>query len=75
MTTVPQLFTERLLLRGFRPDDFPPLSQFWGDPETARFVGGACNDEDSWRRLAALVGQWSLRGYGMWALEDRNSGA
>jgi RimJ/RimL family protein N-acetyltransferase len=75
MSMIPELFTERLLLRGFRPDDFPPLSQFWGEAETARFVGGICNEEDAWRRLAAMVGHWSLRGYGMWALEDRTSGA
>jgi RimJ/RimL family protein N-acetyltransferase len=70
---IPELSTERLRMRALREDDFQALKQFWGDPETARFVGGVCNEEDAWRRLAAMVGHWSLRGYGIWALEDRQS--
>jgi len=75
MAAVPELLTERLRLRGFTAEDFPPLAEFWADPLTAYFVGGVCGPEDSWRRLAAMVGHWSLRGYGMWALEERATGA
>ena len=72
---IPELLTDRLRMRGLEEADFPALSRFWGDPATARFVGGACEAEDSWRRMAAMVGHWRLRGYGMWALESRADGA
>jgi RimJ/RimL family protein N-acetyltransferase len=29
----------------------------------------------AWRNLAMMVGHWSLRGYGLWAVEERASGA
>jgi RimJ/RimL family protein N-acetyltransferase len=28
----------------------------------------------AWRNLAMMVGHWSLRGYGLWAAEERSSG-
>jgi RimJ/RimL family protein N-acetyltransferase len=66
---IPELRTERLLMRGFRDDDFPAFAAFCGDEATARFVGGTCGAEDAWRRMAAFAGHWALRGYGVWALE------
>ena len=72
---IPELKTERLLLRSLREADFPDLCDFWSDPATAEFVGGVCGPVDGWRRLAAMVGHWSLRGYGAWALEERASGS
>jgi RimJ/RimL family protein N-acetyltransferase len=71
---IPELTTTRLTLRGFQENDFPSFASFCADGETANFVGGACNAEDAWRRMAAFVGHWSLRGFGVWALQDRESG-
>jgi RimJ/RimL family protein N-acetyltransferase len=47
------------------------------DPEVMRYVGerGVLSREDAWRQLAMLVGHWQLRGFGMWALEERETGA
>jgi RimJ/RimL family protein N-acetyltransferase len=28
----------------------------------------------AWRNLAMMVGHWALRGYGLWAAEERSSG-
>ncbi len=71
---VPVLETEHLRLRGWRENDLPAFAEFWADDETARFVGGTCDREDAWRRMAMYIGHWALRGYGLWALEDKASG-
>lgn len=68
--------TARLALRPFREDDIDAYAALCADPEVMRFVGrGPLSREDAWRQMAMLVGHWQLRGYGMWAVEERASGA
>lgn len=69
--TIPTLETERLILRPWRESDLDGYAEFRVDETTARFVGGVCDRDEAWRRMAMLVGHWTLRGYGPWALEDR----
>jgi RimJ/RimL family protein N-acetyltransferase len=46
------------------------------DPDVMRHVGdGPLNREEAWRQLAFFTGHWELRGYGMWAVVERASGA
>jgi RimJ/RimL family protein N-acetyltransferase len=47
------------------------------DPEVIRYLGDArpFTRDQAWRHMAMLVGHWSLRGYGMWAVEEMESGA
>ncbi len=71
----PTFRTERLILRGWREADFDPFAEFWADEESARFVGGACGRDAAWRIFATFLGHWALRGYGLWALEEKASGA
>jgi RimJ/RimL family protein N-acetyltransferase len=71
--TAPVLETERLHLRGWREEDLPAFAEFWADDATAHFVGGTCNREGAWRIMAMYLGHWLLRGYGLWALEDKAS--
>jgi RimJ/RimL family protein N-acetyltransferase len=70
------LTTERLVLRPFRDGDLDAYAALCADPEVMRFMGdrGVLSRDDAWRQMAMLVGHWTLRGYGMWALEDRASG-
>jgi RimJ/RimL family protein N-acetyltransferase len=74
--TVPTLTTDRLLLRGFQPDDQEPLAAIQGDPEVLRYVGDGqpLSPAASWRSLAMHIGHWHLRGYGNWAVVERASG-
>lgn len=67
----PRLETDRLVLREWRAEDFGPFAAFFADPESARFVGGACDRAEAWRRLAVEIGHWPLRGYGMYVVEER----
>jgi RimJ/RimL family protein N-acetyltransferase len=71
------LETERLRLRPFRPEDFEPYAMLCADPEVMRYVGdrGVLNREEAWRQMALFAGHWMLRGFGMWAVEDRVTSA
>lgn len=70
------LETERLLLRMFREEDFDDYAAIFGDPEVTRYLGDGepLSRFAAWRSLAVMVGHWQMRGYGMWAVEERQSG-
>jgi RimJ/RimL family protein N-acetyltransferase len=72
-----QLQTERLLLRMFREQDFEAYASFCADPEVMRYLGEGkpLSRTDAWRHLALVLGHWQLRGYGLWAVEEKASGA
>ena len=72
---IPAIETERLRLRGWSERDFEPFAAIYADEGQARYIGGACDREDAWRRMALVVGHWTLRGFGLWALEEKSSGA
>jgi len=73
---IPQLTTARLLLRGFRPDDFERYAEMMADPKVSRHLmdGRPLTRVEAWRQLAMFAGHWVLRGYGLWAVEERATG-
>ncbi|MBU6372426.1 MAG: GNAT family N-acetyltransferase [Alphaproteobacteria bacterium] len=76
MTEVPTLSTARLLLRPHRPNDLDASLTLWSDPEVTRFIGGRpFTREEVWGRLMRYAGQWAWLGFGMWAVEERATGA
>jgi RimJ/RimL family protein N-acetyltransferase len=73
---IPRLETERLLLREWHAGDFEPYARFMADPDVTRYLTGApLSRADAWRNMAMVVGHWSLRGFGMWAVERKADGA
>ena len=70
-----ELHTKRLRLRQLRESDHQSLAQNHADPELTRFLGGPATAADSWRWLLSMLGHWSLRGFGYWALEEKATGA
>jgi len=73
---IPQLETERLILRGHKLADFEACAQMWSDPEVVRFIGTAkpFTPQQCWSRLTGYVGHWVLMGYGLWAVEEKTTG-
>jgi RimJ/RimL family protein N-acetyltransferase len=73
---VPVLETDRLTMRGFGNDDLDEMAAINADPEVTRWVGDddGLSREDTWRRMAYWVGHWELRGFGQWALVERETG-
>jgi RimJ/RimL family protein N-acetyltransferase len=71
------LETERLRMRMFREDDLDAYAAMCADPDVMRYIGagGAITRADAWRQMALFLGHWELRGYGMWAVEERATGA
>lgn len=70
---IPTIETERLTLRAPVLGDFEAVAAFFAT-DRSRFVGGPCSRHDSWRGFSSNVGQWQLKGHGMWAVEERASG-
>jgi ribosomal-protein-alanine N-acetyltransferase len=70
---IPVLDTPRLTLRGWRLADFEPFAALYASDRSA-LIGGPVAREKAWRTMAMLAGEWLLRGYGMWALEDTATG-
>ena len=70
---IPRLETERLVLRALRLEDFEPLAAFYAGPR-ARFIGGPMTRQQAWGKFQSFLGMWVLRGYGMYAIEEKATG-
>ena len=77
---IPTLTTERLTLRAFRESDLDAYAAMQADPEVMRHLGVGPNAgmprtrEESWTSMAVMLGQWALKGYGTFALEETATG-
>jgi RimJ/RimL family protein N-acetyltransferase len=68
------LKTDRLRLRPFDENDIDAYARLCADAEVMRYVGVGGKPLDraaAWREMAFYVGHWKLRGFGMWAVEER----
>jgi len=78
MTTfdVPSIETGRLKLRAFRASDLDAYAAMQANPEVMRYLvtGRTSTPVEVWRTMATNLGQWALRGYGMWAVEEIDGG-
>jgi RimJ/RimL family protein N-acetyltransferase len=67
---IPTLRTSRLVLRAFRAADIDAWAAMEADPEVRRYRGNDPRSRDqSWAVMETLLGQWALRGYGVFAVE------
>jgi RimJ/RimL family protein N-acetyltransferase len=71
------LETERLRLRQFVEADLDTYARICADPESMRYIGPGTplSRAEAWRSMAQVLGHWQLRGYGLWAAEDKRTGA
>ena len=67
--------TERLVLRGWKPDDHAPFAAMCADPEVMRFIGNGKTRtaEDAARYIASFEREWSERGFGLFAVESKQT--
>ena len=71
-----RLETERLVLRWLREDDFEQFCEISSDAEVMRFLGDGrpMTHLEAWRQMATFMGHWYFRGYGIWAVEEKQTG-
>lgn len=76
MKEAPIVETPRLILRGFRIEDFPNVAATWADPEVVRYVnaGRPFTEEQTWSRFLRNVALWPMLGYGYWAATEKSTG-
>jgi RimJ/RimL family protein N-acetyltransferase len=74
---IPTLTTDRLRLRAFRAGDLDAYAAMRANPDVVRYLGTgrASTRVEVWRMMATFIGQWALRGYGVWACEKIDGGA
>jgi RimJ/RimL family protein N-acetyltransferase len=70
---IPVLETRRLKLRGWREGDVGPLHGFANDADSNAVYGEGATRYETWQWMAMLIGHFSLRGFGLWALEEKAS--
>lgn len=70
------LDTENLHLRRPEVADLEAIHAMRSDPGVVRHLGGrTISREEAWHRLTRIAGHWTLRGYGMFVVVERRSGA
>lgn len=71
----PVFFTDRLILRPPVPEDFEPFAAFHAEEDTMTYLGGVQPRSTAWRNFCGFVGAWHVRGYAMFSVIERDSGA
>ena len=75
----PTIETERLILRPWRSSDIAPNAVMLSDPRTARFIAAdgkpVTTEIAGWRNAAVISGHWALHGFGMFVVEEKESGS
>lgn len=70
---IPELHTQRLILRAPVPGDFSVYRRFYADAEASCYYGGPLPPNLAWRRLAYDLGHWALRNFGMWSVVEAST--
>jgi RimJ/RimL family protein N-acetyltransferase len=70
MLEIPTLRTRRLILRGFRVEDWDGMAAMYSDMAVMEWYGGQTRGrEEVWALIERHIGQWAMRGYGFFAVE------
>ena len=59
----------------FRESDLDAYAEMCGDPEVMRYLGDGhrFSRAEAWRNMALVIGHWQLRGFGLWAVEEKRT--
>src|SRR5919107_5932172 len=70
-----EIETARLPLRTWREEALAPYARLCADPEVMRYLSGPMTREQSEQQASQFVRHWEERGFGLWAVEEKSSGA
>lgn len=64
-------------MRCFEPADLDAYAEMMADEVVTRYIGDGkpVTRTDAWRQMAIFTGHWALRGFGIWVVEERATGA
>jgi ribosomal-protein-alanine N-acetyltransferase len=71
---IPEVRTERLLLRGWRAEDLPVFAAMNADPEVMEHFPALLTSEESDGFVGRVVAGWAANGFGLWAVEQVGDG-
>jgi RimJ/RimL family protein N-acetyltransferase len=71
---MPEILTQRLLLRPPVAADFDAWARFTADPDVMRFIGGVQPRALAWRSFLTMVGAWQIQGFAMFSVIERRTG-
>ena len=74
--SIPVVETERLVLRGYRREDFPTYAAMRADPAVMRHIadGEPKSEEEAWSNFLRMAGLWQVVRFGSWAIEEKANG-
>ena len=73
LDAIPVLDTQRLTLRAPKKADLPTITAFF-ETERSHMVGGPRDADQCFNSLTSRIGHWAYHGYGLWHIDDRQSG-
>lgn len=73
---IPVLETSRLRLRSLQESDLDAYTKMLSHKEVFQPLGNdqPASKKEAWFSMAMNLGHWSLRGYGRWAIEEKETG-
>ena len=72
---VPEIETDRLLLRALTYADRQPFATMNADPEVMTYMSRSLDRSGSDLFMARIQDHWDAHGFGLWAIERPNDGA
>jgi len=66
---MPEIETDRLLLRQFTLEDLDALAELFADPEVIKYLGSGepVSREETETALRSIIAHWERHGFGRWA--------
>lgn len=71
---LPQIETERLVLRPYLAQDFEAYRDMWADPAVLTHFKVKPSRDEAWSRMLRVAGMWPVLGYGLFVAVDKESG-
>jgi RimJ/RimL family protein N-acetyltransferase len=72
MSGIPQLHTDRLILRGWKPEDRAPFARMNRDPLVMEYFPSQLTEEQSNQLVERIQAHFTQRSFGLWAAELRH---